>query len=120
MLCPADDPNPGNYHSYVLNHHLMEHNIRYSSRLPAGLTTDHAVVAGEKKTTETYYFIETFDGPPPNSSYDQEIEIYRHGVGLGSNDLYLDMHVDSHGPVDTLYGLDPWDLPTPPTTLPTN
>jgi prepilin-type N-terminal cleavage/methylation domain-containing protein len=120
MLCPADDPNPGNYHSYVLNHHLMEHNIRYSSHPPGGITADHAVVAGEKKTTETYYFIETFDGPPPYSTYEQEIETYRHGVGLGSNYLYLDMHVDPHGPVETLYGMDPWDLPNAPTTLPTN
>jgi type II secretory pathway pseudopilin PulG len=130
MLCPADDPNPGNYHSYVLNHHLMEHNIHYSSRPPDGITPDRAVVAGEKKTTETFYFVETFDGSPngsPYSTYGQEVETYRHGVGLGSNCLYLDLHVDDHGPVNTLNAsdpptsppFDPWDFSGSAATQPT-
>ena len=32
MLCPADDENPGEYHSYVLNGHLVEKKVRYFSK----------------------------------------------------------------------------------------
>jgi prepilin-type N-terminal cleavage/methylation domain-containing protein/prepilin-type processing-associated H-X9-DG protein len=123
MLCPADDPDPGDYHSYLLNNHLLERNIRYSSKLPGGITPDHAVLAGEKKTSETHYFVETFDGPPPYSTYygrdgnDGQVENYRHGPKVGSNYLYLDLHVDHNGPIELVYGMDPWDFPNaPPTT----
>src|SRR5436190_8001064 len=38
LLCPADDTDPAMYHSYILNDHLNEHNIRYHSKLPGGRT----------------------------------------------------------------------------------
>ncbi|HEY1684922.1 MAG TPA: type II secretion system protein [Tepidisphaeraceae bacterium] len=118
MICPADDPEPVFYHSYLLNHHLIEHAIRYSTKPPAGLDPSHVVVMGEKKSDKTDYYVETYDGPPAYSSYDVQAETYRHGVGLGSNYLYLDLHVDDHGPTDITYGLDPWDFPPLPTTAP--
>lgn len=130
MLCPADQPLPEyEYHSYLLNNHILERNIRYSSKLPGGITKDRAVMAGEKKTIETHYFVETYnDG---TSSYDEQVELYRHGVKLGSNYLYMDLHVDRDGPIapdvgsqnDPLGRNDPWDFPavvgtTMPTTQP--
>ena len=116
MLCPADDPDPANYHSYLVNNHLIEHNIVYSSKAPAGLTPSRSVVMGEKITTATHYYVETFgDG---TSSYDDQVEKYRHGQKVGSNYLYLDLHVDSNGPITTVYGKDPWDFPDAATTQP--
>jgi prepilin-type processing-associated H-X9-DG protein len=42
------------------------------------------------------------------------VELYRHGTLLGSNYLYLDLHVDSAAPKQALEAIDPWDVPTPP------
>src|SRR6478672_462918 len=58
MLCPADDLDPVNYHSYILNDHLNEHGIRYSSKNIPGRTADRVVVMGEKITSEGDYYIQ--------------------------------------------------------------
>jgi prepilin-type processing-associated H-X9-DG protein len=112
MLCPADDHNPVNYHSYLVNNHLIEHHVIYSSKDPAGLSTSRVVVMGEKKTSATNYYVEILNGA---STYEDQVDPYRHGSKIGSNYLYLDLHVDSNGPTTTAYGQDPWDFPTPTT-----
>ncbi|HEY1684923.1 MAG TPA: type II secretion system protein [Tepidisphaeraceae bacterium] len=114
MLCPADDPNPMNYHSYLVNNHLVEHHLIYSSKAPVGITTSRVVVMGEKKTLSTNYYVEILSG---NSTYEEQVDLYRHGKTIGSNYLYLDLHVDSNGPTTTAYGADPWDFPYSPTTM---
>lgn len=116
MICPADDPEPVYYHSYVLNHHLVERNVRYSTKPPDGMNPSQVVVMGEQKTssTATDYYVETYNnGSTIYSSYDKEVEEYRHGPTLGSNFLYMDLHVDSDGPVEKTLGQypDPWDFP---------
>jgi prepilin-type processing-associated H-X9-DG protein len=115
MLCPADDINPTNFHSYLVNNHLIEHHLIYSSKAPVGLTTSRVVVMGEKLTSATNYYVEILNGL---STYDAQVEKYRHGQKTGSNYLYLDLHVDSNGPTTTTYGQDPWDFPYTPTTAP--
>jgi prepilin-type N-terminal cleavage/methylation domain-containing protein/prepilin-type processing-associated H-X9-DG protein len=112
MLCPADFE-PVNFHSYLLNHHLVDHKIVYSSKAPAGITSSRAVVAGEKQTASTNYYVEILGG---NSTYFAQTDRYRHGAQLASNYLYLDLHVDNKGPVDTVHGSDPWDFPDQVTT----
>jgi type II secretory pathway pseudopilin PulG len=114
MLCPSDDPEPTNYHSYLVNNHLIEHHLTFSSKAPAGMTTSRVVVMGEKITNATNYYVEILNG---NSTYDAQVEKYRHGIKVGSNYLYLDTHVDSDGPTTTIYGADPWDFPDTPTTM---
>src|SRR5690242_10850810 len=47
MLCPADDEEPEMYHSYVLNDHINEHGLKYSSKALGGLTSSQFVVMGE-------------------------------------------------------------------------
>ncbi len=116
MICPEDiEPEPYEYHSYVLNKHLADKRIRLGSKNFGGLTSSEVVVMGEKVTTERDYYMELND-------FDRVVEKYRHGVRLGSNYLYHDGHVGTVLPRDALTGLDPWDLrvPAPTPTTPTS
>jgi hypothetical protein len=45
------------------------------------------------------------------------VEKYRHGVKLGSNYLFLDMHVGITPPDKAIGAIDPWD-PAPNTNNP--
>ena len=108
MLCPGDDQEPGEYHSYLLNHHLMEHNIMYSSKPPANLTPSDVVVMGEKLTTAGNYFVEILSG---RTTYYDQVDESRHGRVYGSNYLYLDMHVGPRAKNLPMFGADPWDFP---------
>ena len=129
MICPEDqevlsDPN-GEQHSYLLNHHLEEspaHMIKYGGRV-VGFTSDNeqvirspsdVIVMGEKKTTKGEYYMERGDFDPPK----EIVEQYRHGIKLGSNYLYLDMHVDTVPPAQAKDAVDPWS-PVPTTGTPT-
>ena len=110
MLCPADDQEPREFHSYILNHHLVEHHVLYSSKPPANLGVTDVVVMGEKLTMSTNYYVET---KPGGTTYYEQVDESRHGRQSGSNYLYLDLHV---GPRDRnlpIFGLDPWDFPEP-------
>jgi type II secretory pathway pseudopilin PulG len=110
MLCPADDQEPREWHSYILNHHLVEHHILYSSKPPANLTSSSVVVMGEKLTLSTNYYVET---KPGGTTYFEQVDEHRHGVQNGSNYLYLDMHVGPRERNLPVFGLDPWDFPEP-------
>jgi len=107
MLCPADDENPAAFHSYVLNDHLHVDGLKYSSPIPKGYSPSRIILMGEKVTSQTdcYMNVHTNGG----TDFDRVVEKYRHGIKLGSNYLYLDMHVDMVGPNDAYNGLDPWD-----------
>src|SRR6202012_776649 len=70
MLCPADDPEPVNYPSYLVNNHLIEHHVIYSSKAPAGIPTSRVVVMGEKKSSATNYYVEILNN---NSTYDAQV-----------------------------------------------
>jgi prepilin-type N-terminal cleavage/methylation domain-containing protein len=108
MLCPADFPEvTGEAHSYLVNHHLVEHGITYSTKPPNGLSNTRLVVMGEKKTAAANYYVEILSG---ESTYWAQVEPYRHGIRLGSNYLYLDLHVDNRGPTVGIDDLDPWDF----------
>lgn len=110
MLCPADDPDAGSAHSYLVNHHLVEHHVLYSSRPPAGLTPEAVVVAGEKRSDADNYYVEILGD---HTTYFEQVEEYRHGRQLGSNYLKLDLHVDRVMPTKPGLpgGADPWDFP---------
>ena len=110
MLCPADDPNPVNYHSYLVNGHMVEHKILYSStKMPPGLDTTTVVVMGEKLTLGTNYYVEILRG---NTTYFEQVDEYRHGRSHGSNYLFLDLHVGPRARNLPVYGADPWDFPS--------
>jgi len=66
---------------------------------------------GEKGTTVNDYYIQKIPGQ--GSDYFDTLEPYRHGLRLGSNYLYLDLHVDRTAPKEVKGSIDPWDVPTP-------
>jgi prepilin-type N-terminal cleavage/methylation domain-containing protein len=109
MLCPADYEEPGKYHSYVVNDHLNEHHIKHWTKNIPHCTADRVVVMGEKITTEEDYYIQAVPGG--GSDFFLTVEKYRHGLRLGSNYLFLDMHVDRNAPEEVKAGFDPWDIP---------
>src|SRR4030095_4515561 len=109
MLCPADEPDPANFHSYLVNHHLPEHGMTYSSTPPMGLTPSDVIVMGEKKSASTNYYVEILNG---STTYYEQVEEYRHGRSVGSNYLFQDLHVAAQKPGKVLPGAqDPWDFP---------
>ena len=119
LLCPTDYE-PVAQHSYVLNHHLADKKIRFSTRT-INKSSSEIVVMGEKKTTVADYYMEknlvaVSPGvdpatlPPGTTEFERIVEKYRHGVRLGSNYLYKDGHVDIVEPrADLATALDPWD-----------
>src|SRR5437762_1829719 len=60
MTCP-NDLDPVEEHSYVLNSHLAERHIKFSSKIagnnPGGLTSADVIVMGEKFTDQPDYYM---------------------------------------------------------------
>jgi prepilin-type N-terminal cleavage/methylation domain-containing protein len=108
MLCPADDPEPAQHHSYILNDHLNEHGVKFSSKPIPEVTADRIVVMGEKQSQVNDWYVQTLPGQ--TSDFNETIEKYRHGPRLGSNYLHLDLHVDTLSPEEARVGLDPWEV----------
>lgn len=105
MRCP-DDPEPMEEHSYVLNAHLADKGVRYGTS--AGFPANEVAVMGEKVSTRPDYYMEYRQG---DTEFFDVVELYRHGINLGSNYLYLDLHVDSAAPRQAEEAVDPWDVP---------
>jgi len=110
VYCP-NDMDPYFQHSYVLNDHLAEHNIKYWSNMDvlANVTPDQVIVLGEKVSSEKDYYMEPGD-------FDRLVEKYRHGLNCGSNYLMMDMHVETMLPGPAFGEIDPWDLTDTTTT----
>jgi len=116
MLCPSDFE-PVEEHSYLLNNHLADREIKISSKNLGGLTASDVVVMGEKTTSwEDYYMnAEDYRRDRPGDFALGKVELYRHGLRLGSNYLYMDMHVGTFRRSDQFdRGVDPWDVVTGP------
>lgn len=123
MVCPQD-PQPGAAHSYLFNQHLVQDQakvLRYSSKPPVPQLTDSTVVVlGEKRSTKDDYYMEQGDFPvDPSSAAPTHVELYRHGIKLGSNYLYKDFHAQNNPPQALSDQVDPWDI-VPVQTVPTN
>jgi prepilin-type N-terminal cleavage/methylation domain-containing protein len=103
LLCPVDHE-PAEEHSYVLNAHLAGRGVRFGSK-PRGLASSQVILMGEKKSSEADYYMD-----PGN--YARLVELYRHGLRLGSNYLYFDMHVGSLRDLKEVAAaaVDPWDI----------
>jgi len=113
LLCPADFE-PAEEHSYVLNAHLDQRHVGYSSSALGGLTPSDIVVMGEKRSQCTKYYMNA--NVADGGDYATLIEPYRHGARRGYNCLFLDLHA---GPFKlTAFAklpdaVDPWDIPAP-------
>jgi prepilin-type N-terminal cleavage/methylation domain-containing protein len=122
MVCP-EDTLPASAHSYIFNQHLVENPrkvLKYSNKPPIGTSNAEVVVLGEKITNVDDYYMESDDfvatSNANNSNAKMKVELFRHGLKLGSNYLYKDMHATNTPPKDItgLLGannhlLDPWD-----------
>jgi prepilin-type N-terminal cleavage/methylation domain-containing protein/prepilin-type processing-associated H-X9-DG protein len=110
MLCPSD-LDPVEEHSYILNSHLWEKKVKWTSHDLGGRSSSEIVVMGEKQTSVPDYYVDA------GEDFDQLVELFRHGVGKGSNYLYMDWHVDTlRTKQEIVQGMDPWDIvvATPP------
>jgi type II secretory pathway pseudopilin PulG len=115
MLCPAD-PQPCAAHSYLLNFHLVENPrkvTKYATAAPNGRSAAEVVVLGEKRSQFADYYMEKADFPVAADAYANatlKVDLYRHGIKLGSNYLFKDMHAANTPPQAIRAELDPWDL----------
>jgi prepilin-type N-terminal cleavage/methylation domain-containing protein/prepilin-type processing-associated H-X9-DG protein len=102
LLCPSDE-NPAFEHSYILNDNRY---LKLGDKDLGGLTSSEYIIMGEKKSHEADYF----SGVGPDY-HDPAVTIiyegYRHGLGVGSNYLFFDWHVEPRLPKDTR-GINPW------------
>jgi prepilin-type N-terminal cleavage/methylation domain-containing protein len=111
MRCPSDI-DPAESHSYMLNEHLAYKQIKANTTDFGNLSPSQVVVMGEKQTIVRDYYMEEDD-------FNRTVELYRHGIVLGSNYLYFDEHVAAVPPAEAASGMDPWDInKTVPTTAP--
>lgn len=101
LLCPEDNE-PLEAHSYMLNQHLAYREIRYHQSMINGKVASDIVVAGEKLSNVHDYYMEVGD-------FNDKVEPYRHGVKLGSNYLFMDLHVENILPERAITSMDPWD-----------
>ena len=112
LICPSEGQTPTANHTYILNKHLEDTPdllIKYSSRAPDGKSLSDVVLMGEKKAIVDDYYMETGD-------FADKVELYRHGIRLGSNYLYMDGSVRNTPPTQAMNSLDPWSFT--PTTQP--
>ena len=100
LTCPVDDE-PRMAHTYVLNNHLADEEIR-AGKTVKGISSSEVIVAGEKKSPSHDYYMEWGD-------YDRVVDPLKHGPATGSNYLYLDGHAAPALPAEARRGIDPWD-----------
>jgi prepilin-type N-terminal cleavage/methylation domain-containing protein len=120
MLCPTDntDPPPNGRHSYILNAYMAYYNEKYGRPLPNHLSPSDAILMGEKVSAVGDYYMEYGD-------YEAgKVDALRHGIAVGANYLFLDMHVECRLILNNSnfeQQIDPWDFgggtpPPSPTT----
>lgn len=120
MTCPSDI-DPAEEHSYILNDHIAENGMKFGSRPPNGISISDIVLMGEKTSDQPDYYM---NGDNSNGLTDYQmgkVELHRHGLQLGSNYLYMDLHVGtfhfrSDAQTDEQYMLatDPWNFSSNP------
>ena len=86
LLCPGD-PQAAEEHTYVLNFLIARQKLRRAVRRE-GLREAEIPLAAEKFSINEDYFVQ---GPDLNAVVDP----HHHGIRLGSNYLYLDLHVST-------------------------
>lgn len=123
MRCPSDD-SPGAAHSYLFNQHLVQNQaklLKYAGDPPNNLTNSTVVVLGEKRSIKSDYYMEQGDfSEDPANPKETHVELRRHGVKLGSNYLFKDMHATNQPPAGLSSQVDPWDITPDPSQKSSN
>ena len=107
LLCPQDEPPVLEEHSYALNWYLFLHAVRFHNSNIGGLKPGEVILMGEKRAEANNYFI------GDAGDYDYAADEFKHGLRLGSNYLFLDMHVATLPPKSARHAYDPWGTPPP-------
>jgi prepilin-type N-terminal cleavage/methylation domain-containing protein/prepilin-type processing-associated H-X9-DG protein len=105
LFCPTDQQ-PVAEHSYPLNWYLAQHHVLFSSgsgRL-GGLAPGEVVLMGEKRADTDWYYIGA------RNEYQDAADPWKHDIRLGSNYLFLDLHVAPMEPRRAERGYDPWEV----------
>ncbi len=131
MKCPSDQldavdltqplsaPEYGAEHSYILNDHLKQKGVKFTTKVD-GATDSDIVLMGEKVTLVDDYYMEiSGTSAAAISDFMRTVELYRHGRQLGSNYLYKDLHVGTDSPKGALQDIDPWDVKPGQVEIPT-
>ena len=117
MKCPSDADDMAEEHSYILNNHLAEREIKFGSTIP-GRSSSNVIVMGEKAWDCPDYYMNSFD-LWKTSDYYTRVNPWMHGLRFGSNYLFLDMHVETKTENEARAGIDPWGFPDPSGKVPT-
>ena len=67
---------------------------------------------GEKRSDWVDYYMDT-DNWAHRTDYYTRVEPWMHGLRLGSNYLFMDVHVETKTEKQALTGIDPWGFPDP-------
>ena len=105
LLCPQDEKPVEEEHSYCLNWYFYRHKIRFHSggEALAGRKPGDVILMGEKRAEANNYFI------GDDNDYDYAADEFKHGLRLGSNYLFLDLHVAPLPPKENVrHAYDPW------------
>jgi len=108
MKCP-EDLEPAEDHSYILNDHLKVRGVKYHSKW-LGKPNTEIVVMGEKRSSYDDYYMNT-DVARGVTDYYTKVNPWMHGLRLGSNYLFLDIHVETRTEKEAIAGVDPWGFP---------
>jgi prepilin-type N-terminal cleavage/methylation domain-containing protein len=113
MLCPEDDPAVTlAAHTYILNKHLArspDELVKYHSKAKSKGPSE-TVLMGEKKPQFDDYYMEDEPATANGSDFWIKVEPNKHGLKVGSNYLFQDMHVDNQAPKMAYQAIDPWDV----------
>ena len=111
LRCPSDVEDMAEQHSYLLNNHLIEKEIKFGSKVP-GRSPSDVIVIGEKVWAYPDYYMNS-DETGHKTDYFTRVNPWMHGLRLGSNYLFLDMHAETRTDKEALAGIDPWGFPDP-------
>ena len=105
LRCPTDEQ-PAEDNSYVLNWFLAQRHVRFNTGSGglAGLAPGEVVIMGEKRADTDWYFVGS------RSEYRDSADPWRHDKKLGSNYLFLDLHVSPMEPKRAERAYDPWEV----------
>lgn len=111
MKCPSDVEDMAEEHSYLLNDHLAEKEIKFGSKVP-NRSSSEVIVMGEKTWDWPDYYMNSSD-ITMSTDYYTRVNPWMHGLRLGSNYLFLDQHVETKTESEAKAGIDPWGFPDP-------
>jgi prepilin-type N-terminal cleavage/methylation domain-containing protein len=114
MKCPSDVQDMAGDHSYLLNNHLVEVDppIRFGNKVPNRSPSD-VIVMGEKMFDYPDYYMNSGSFRRQGGDYYTRVNPWMHGLRLGSNYLFLDVHVETKTEKQAIAGVDPWGFPDP-------